>query len=110
MYLENVKAKILSAKNYQKKNKMGNRTDELGIIGLVLMFDIKEHNTLNNSIMPAILAKPKDDSFEKYEIEGYKGFVDLTGVQFGQDVVINADIPMKNDFSEFITLYDMKLF
>ena len=110
MYIENLRAKIVSAKNYLIKDEKGERTEELGLMNVILMFDFKENNPLNNKMFPARLAKPKDENFlEEHELRGYCGIIDIQGVPFGADVIISEDIPLKNDFSEQITLYDMQL-
>ena len=111
MYIENLRAKIVSGKNYLIKDENGERTGELGLMNVILMFDFKENNPLNNKMFPARLAQPKpDDPFlEEHEINGYQGLIDLSGLPFGADVLINAEIPLKNDFSDNIKLYDMQL-
>lgn len=110
MYVENLKAKIISGKNYLVKDEKGEKTDELGLMGVVLMLDCKENKPLDNKIFSVRIAKPISDNpnLTDYEKKGYIGAVNLHNVDFGQDVIISGDIPLKDDFIEQIKLYDMK--
>ena len=111
MYVENLRARIISGRNYFVKDEKGEKTGELGIMGLVLCLDFKENQPLNNKIFPARVAKPvtEDNEFlPDYEVKGFVGKTVLSNVKFGQEVVINADIPLKDDFQEAIKLYDMQ--
>ena len=110
MYIENVKAKIISGKNYFVKDDKGERTDELSIMNLVLMFDFKKNQPLANKTLSAFLAKPKDNNFaEDYEKIGYKGIKDLHNVELFQDVLISGEFPLVEDYSKSIVLYDMQI-
>lgn len=110
MYVENLKAKIISGKNNFVKDEKGEKTGELGIYGIVLMLDYKDNKPLDNKIFPARTVKPITDNpyASDYEKKGYVGDIDLHDIKFGQSVLLNADIPLKDDFAEQIKLYDMK--
>ena len=50
MYVENLRARIISGRNYFVKDEKGEKTGELGIMGLVLCLDFKENQPMTKTL------------------------------------------------------------